>query len=55
VIARLNEAGVECVVVGGVALHLHGPIRATEDLDVFVRPEPANIERLRAAQKSRVG
>ena len=49
VIECLNEAGVEYVVVGGVALNLHGLVRATEDLDRFVRPEPENIERLRTA------
>lgn len=52
VIASLNEAGVDYVVVGGVVVNLHGLIRATEDLDVFVRPEPANIERLREASKA---
>jgi hypothetical protein len=51
VIASLNEAGVDYVVVGGVALNLHGLVRATEDLDVFVRPDPANVERLRDALK----
>jgi hypothetical protein len=52
VIASLNEAEVDYVVVGGVALNLHGLVRATEDLDIFVRPQPANIERLRAALKA---
>jgi Nucleotidyl transferase AbiEii toxin, Type IV TA system len=52
VIASLNEAGVDYVVVGGVALNLHGLVRATEDLDVFVRPEPENIERLRQALRA---
>ena len=52
VIASLNQAGVDYVVVGGVALNLHGLLRATEDLDVFVRPDPENIERLRQALKA---
>jgi hypothetical protein len=52
VIASLNRAGVDYVVVGGTALNLHGLVRATEDLDVFVRPDPENIERLRAALKA---
>jgi hypothetical protein len=51
VIASLNRAGVEYAIVGGVALNLHGLVRATEDLDLFVRPEPENIERLRRALK----
>ena len=52
VIASLNEARVDYVVVGGVALNIHGLVRATEDLDVFVRPNAENIERLRAALKA---
>lgn len=52
VIASLAEAGVEYVVIGGVAMNLHGLARATEDLDVFIRPDPANVERLRAALRA---
>jgi hypothetical protein len=52
VIAALNEAGVDYVVVGGVAINLHGLVRATEDLDLFVRPDPENISRLRRALKA---
>jgi len=52
VIASLNQAGVDYVVVGGVALNVHGLIRATEDLDLFVRPDPENIERLRVALRA---
>lgn len=52
VIASLNEAGVDYIVVGGVAVNFHGLIRATEDLDVFVRPDPENIGRLRQALKT---
>lgn len=52
VIQSLNEARVDYVVIGGVAVNLHGLIRATEDLDVFVRPDSDNVERLRTALKS---
>ena len=52
VIDELNRAGVDYVVVGGVALNLHGLVRATEDLDVFIRPEADNIERLRRALRA---
>ena len=45
----LEEEGVEYIIVGGVALNLHGLIRATEDIDLFVRPEPDNIEKLKRA------
>jgi hypothetical protein len=39
-------------VVGGVALNLHGLVRATEDLDIFVDPAPFNVERLKRALRS---
>lgn len=52
VIGSLNAARVDYVVIGGVALNIHGLVRATEDLDVFVRPDAANIARLRAALKA---
>ena len=37
------------VLVGGVALNVHGIVRATEDIDLFVRAEDANVERLKDA------
>jgi hypothetical protein len=52
VISSLNEAEVDYAVVGGVAMNLHGLVRATEDLDLFIRPEPENIERLRQALRA---
>lgn len=52
VIASLNAAEVEYVIIGGVALNVHGLIRATEDLEVFVRPERENIARLREALRA---
>ncbi len=45
----LREHDVEYVVVGAVALGLNGILRNTEDVDLFVRPTPENILRLRAA------
>lgn len=52
VIAELNRAAVDYVVVGGVALNVHGLVRATEDLDIFVRPDATNIDKLRAALRA---
>lgn len=37
------------VVIGGVALNFHGLARTTEDLDVFIAPDPANVASLRMA------
>jgi hypothetical protein len=52
VIKSLNDSGVEYVVIGGVAINLHGLVRATEDLDIFVRPDVENITKLRRALRS---
>jgi len=42
----LSDAGVEFIVVGGVAAAVHGSARATFDLDVVYRRTPENLERL---------
>jgi hypothetical protein len=52
VLAALEEAQVDYVVIGGVAVNFHGIVRATEDLDVFVKPDAANVARLRTALHS---
>ena len=41
----LHSHGVEYLVVGGVALNLHGIPRMTADLDLFVELEKENLER----------
>jgi hypothetical protein len=48
----LHEQEVAYILVGGVAVNLHGIIRATEDIGFFVRPEPENVERLKRALRS---
>lgn len=45
----LQACEVDYILVGGAALGMHGLVRATEDVDIFVRPESENIERLRRA------
>ena len=52
VIASLNSAGVDYVVVDGVAMNVHGLVRATEHLDVFIRPDGENVERLKQALRA---
>lgn len=42
----LSEAGVEFVVVGGVAVAAHEYVRATEDVDLVPAPEHDNLDRL---------
>jgi predicted nucleotidyltransferase len=46
---RLNEAGVEFVVIGGLAVIAHGHVRATVDLDICYARTPENLQRLVAA------
>jgi hypothetical protein len=45
-VSALNGAGVQFVVIGGVAVGAHGHIRATEDLDIVPDPDRDNLDRL---------
>lgn len=45
----LLDAGVEFVIVGGYAVAHHGHVRATKDIDVFIRPSAANAARVMRA------
>ena len=45
----LNVRGVRYVLVGGIAVNLHGLGRTTQDIDLFVVPDEDNVSRLRAA------
>lgn len=46
---RLDDAGVDFVLVGGYAAMLHGSSLLTRDLDVCAELTPATIEKLRDA------
>jgi hypothetical protein len=39
----LNDAGARYLVVGGMAIIQHGFLRATEDIDLLIDPDPGNI------------
>jgi hypothetical protein len=52
VLRAFHASGLEYVLIGATAMGLHGLIRATEDLDVFIRPTAANVDRLKAALQS---
>ena len=41
----LAEAGVQFVIVGGVAVTLHGYVRLTEDVDILIEASAPNIRR----------
>lgn len=47
-----QEAGLEYVLIGAGAMAFHGLVRATEDLDLFIRATAENVERLRNALRA---
>jgi hypothetical protein len=49
VLRAFEAAGLEYVLIGAAAMAFHGVVRATADLDFFIRATPENIERLRTA------
>ena len=49
VLATLESHGVRYAIFGAMALNLHGLVRLTQDLDLFVAPERDNIDRLKQA------
>ena len=42
----LSDAGVDYVVIGGIAMIIHGSDRLTRDLDLVFAPDSANLEKL---------
>lgn len=51
IIQLFSDAGVECVIVGGLAATIHGSARLTQDIDLVYARTDANIRRLVAALK----
>lgn len=45
IVASLNKHGVDFMIIGGYAVIFHGYIRATKDLDIFIRRTPENSRR----------
>jgi hypothetical protein len=48
-LVSLSRAGVNFMVVGGVAVALNGFVRTTEDVDILIERSTENVERLLAA------
>ena len=46
-LSEFNAKSVEDLVVGAHALAAHGHVRATKDMDVWIRPSPENARRVR--------
>jgi hypothetical protein len=44
-----EEQSVEYVLIGATAMGFHGLVRATEDVDILIRPTAENVDRLRRA------
>jgi hypothetical protein len=44
--AALNDAGADYIVVGAHALAAHGHVRATKDIDVWIRCDPISAARV---------
>ena len=52
VLRAFESAGLEYVLIGAAAMGFHGLVRATEDLDLFIRATPENVEKLRTALRA---
>ncbi|MCY7422782.1 MAG: hypothetical protein LH478_13695 [Chitinophagaceae bacterium] len=48
-IESLNKAAVEYLLIGGYAVILHGYIRSTADMDIWVKKTEENYQRLKVA------
>ena len=48
-LSALSEAKVDYILVGGYSVVLHGYLRTTGDLDVWIQPESENYDRLMLA------
>lgn len=49
VLRAFEQEGLEYVLIGAAAMGFHGLVRATEDLDIFIRATADNVERLKRA------
>jgi hypothetical protein len=52
VLGAFEAAGLEYVLIGAAAMAIHGVVRATENLELFIRPTSENVERLRNALRT---
>ena len=52
VLRAFEAAGLEYVLIGASAMGFHDLVRATEDVDLFIRATPENVEKLRAALRA---
>ena len=55
VLRAFEQEALEYVLIGAAAMGFHGLVRATEDLDIFIRATPENVERLKRAFRAAYG
>jgi hypothetical protein len=55
VLQAFADQGVEYVLIGAAAMGVHGVVRATEDLDIFIRATSENVARLQSAFRTVYG
>ena len=48
----LQDEGVRYALVGGLAMIVHGRVRATRDVDIFIAVDETNIELLKTALRA---
>jgi predicted nucleotidyltransferase len=51
ILRALAQEKVEYILIGGFAVILHGLARLTSDIDIFIKPEKENLQRLKMALK----
>lgn len=49
VLRAFDREGLDYVLIGAAAMGLHGVVRATEDLDLFIKATVENVDRLKRA------
>jgi len=52
VLRAFEQQDLEYVLIGATAMGFHGLIRATEDVDLLIRPTAENVERLKRALRA---
>lgn len=52
ILRALSDGGVQFVLIGGVAVGMHGAVRATKDVDIVPSPDRENLERLAAVVRA---
>jgi hypothetical protein len=55
VLRAFAASGLEYVLIGAAAMGVHGLVRATEDVDLFIRATAENVARLREALRQAYG